>query len=200
LRTILENGVVVETVTRPTRGALPAEKTPGFSMDRLIGKMVLGPMPLWGRENRPRWGYYVELVDTDRPSVLWQRHRQRSEELAQALQTSTRPHDSLPLHVALSQRSHQLTDYVGTWRVRITNGTVAAFMLFVLVIASQSEGLMVALYERLGFVGGLSALLLGMIVLAMLAIPLSLALRAQIIPLLPGPPLKPVDELLRGQD
>ena len=198
LRTIFENGVVVETVTRPKRGALPAENPPVLPLvDGLARKTVFNSMPLWARENRPRWGYYVELVDTSQPSELWQRHRQRIDELAKTLQTSTRPQDALPLYIALSRRSHQITEYVGNWQSRFTTGAVAVFMLFLLVVVLQMKGLMAVLNERLGYVGAMSTLLLGVIFLAILMLPLSMGLPKLAIPLLPGPPLRPVAELLQ---
>ena len=185
MRTIFQNGVVVETVTRPQRGALPA-----------AGKKVIGSMPLWARQDRPRWGYHVELVDTDQLSELWQRHRQRINELSKALQTSIPPQDNLALYIALSQRSHEITTYAGQWRVRIANGLIAAFFVFLFAGLFLGRGLMDSMREQAGFVGGVSTILLGSIILAALMIPLSIALPKLLVPHLPGPPIKPVVETL----
>ena len=185
MRTILQNGVVVETVIRPQRGALPA-----------AGKKVIGSMPLWARQDRPHWGYHVELVDTSQLSELWQRHRQRINELSKALQTSIPPQDNLPLYIALSQRSHEITTYAGQWRVRIANGLIAAFFVLLFTGMWLGKGIVVALREQLGFMGGVTFFLLGAILMATLMIPLSIALPKLLVTYLPGPPVKPVDELL----
>lgn len=185
MRTILQNGVVVETVTRPQRGALP-----------VAGKMVISSMPLWARQDRPRWGYHVELVDTSQPSELWQRHRQRINELSKALQTSIPPQDNLPLYIVLSQRSHEITTYAGQWRVRIANGLIAAFFVLLFAGLWLGKGVVVALREQLGFMGGVTFYILGAILMAVLMIPLSVALPKLLVPYLPGPPVKPVAELL----
>ena len=189
MRTIFENGVVVETVTRPKRGSLPAEAPPGLKspLDMLINKVTFGSMPLWTRQDRPRWGYHVELVDTDQPSVLWQRHRQRIDELAKTLQTSTRPQDNLPLYIALSRRSHEITNYAGQWQVYTSYGSIAAFVLFMFAMLRVSKGLFATLNAQTREMGGVLAFALFAIVLAILFIPLTAGLSKLIPPLLPGP-------------
>ncbi|OGO40736.1 MAG: hypothetical protein A2W36_01300 [Chloroflexi bacterium RBG_16_58_14] len=197
MRTIFENGVVVETVTRPERGALRAEKNSGLPLvGGLAGKMAFGSLPLWARQDRPRWGYHVELVDTNQPSELWQRHRQRIAELARTLQTSIRPQDNIPLYIALSRRSFEITSYAGQWQTRIANGLIGAFFVFLFAVLLLGKGVMVSLRDQMGFVGEMSIYLLGAIVMAVLMIPLSVALTRLLVPRLPGPPLKPAAELL----
>ena len=198
MRTIFENGVVVETVTRPKRGALPVEKSVDVALvDRLVGKMTSGNMPLWARQDRPQWGYHVELVDTEQPSELWQRHRQRIDELAQKLQTSLPPQDNLPLYIALSQRSHEITNYSGRWRKYIGFGVIAGIVVLIFGMLPVLGGWAAALNAQTRGAGGILISMAFAILLMFARIPLSVALGHRIPPLLPGPPMRPVADLLQ---
>jgi hypothetical protein len=174
----------------------------GAAIQGVLMRMTVGAPPLWTRENWPRSGYYLELMDTRDVRALWQRHRQRVEQTVQATGARVRPHDDLRLFMCISRRGSDIIEHKGRWQGYFSALTIilvmacivmtlAAFWIWNKVLSKAMEGL--------GRFGGLIAVVpvLVMLLVAILAFPLMGFFRAVVVPHLPGPRLQPVDELLR---
>lgn len=137
IRTILEDGVIVETSTRPKRA--PQLSTPSEATDNQISKLVQwllriarGEPALWPRQNWPRAGYYLTLIDTDDAQVIWQHHRQQVDGLLDNSNRALRAHITVPLFIGINQRTLQIMEYKARWQGYLTYGIATMIILLML--------------------------------------------------------------------
>ncbi len=197
MQTVMEDGTIVETTMKPQRGpdanfSSASMKKRGVStyvMSRLIG-IGAGEPPRWPRQNSPQSGYHLELVETDDAETLWQRHQRNVQAISQTTDSGIRPHTALPLYLAINQRSHRIRGHKAREEQRISSA-IATFNALIIL------GLLGAVF----FTFDELYLYFAALVVASAIFALSLIARgyigAHLIPRLPGPPLQPVDELLR---
>ncbi len=198
LRTIFENGVIVDTTTKPARrpdfgGTMPG--IPGGIVAGLM-KRTLGEPPLWVRENWPHAGYYLELMDTCDVSALWRRHQQRVIDCKQTTNVAIPLHNSLRLYVCQSRRAQRIIEHYGKWQKYLSTAITVVFFLFILIVMFGMTGVVrntarsAAPYAFL--IPILLAALIGMAALVLMGV-----VRTKVVPHLPGPRLSSVDELLQ---
>ncbi len=210
LRSITEDSIVVETTMKPKRRAQVPDTVLGLPKDgdfaiRAVIKlmqMVVGEPPLWTRQDRPRAGYHVDLVDTDKAKVLWQRHQQRIAAIFQTGSTGIRPQDSIPLYVGINHRFHQILKYEAKWQKYFNNTVVALVLLSLplMLILTYVYGDVLKEYSSMLPVGEYKYIILlpilPVLAIAVLGLLLIGLFKRVIIPRLPGPKLHTVSDLL----
>jgi hypothetical protein len=116
LRTILEDGTIVETSTPLSR--LPERNDPVKTIRSLLEPAPLQKFldwvtgnPSWTVGNCPRAGYYLELIRATSPQDLWIRHRQRVEDIAQHSECRMPSQNTMRLYLAICKRMRQIGEY-----------------------------------------------------------------------------------------
>jgi hypothetical protein len=136
-RTVLENGVVIETGMRPAR--LPERRDAIQPLrDALEAKpiqkfinLVMGG-PDWGMYHRPMAGYLCEYMTNPAPQKLWLRHKQRIEVIAKKHQARIPPQNDMSLVFATILRRQHINQFQERL---IARGEMAIFIVLLLVLA-----------------------------------------------------------------
>lgn len=204
-RTVLENGLVVETTMQPRRAPqiefLPLGTAGGGLLGNLMNKLMnlaLPKPPLWVRENWPSAGYFLELVAERRVRALWKRHGERVSQIQQQHNASIPPHDNLDLQVSINRRAYHIVEYkarlgqVLDWAL-IGVFVVGSFGVVQLPWRTLLDEVLVIPELRMF---GLLAPLLLLLFVNILMFPLLGFVKNIVVPHLPGPKLQPVAELL----
>ncbi len=195
LRTIFENGVIVDTTTKPARRPEFGGTMPGGIVAGLMSR-TMGELPLWVRENWPHAGYYLELMDTCDVATLWRRHQQRVIDCRQTTNVAIPLHNSLRLYVCQSRRAQHIVEHYGKWQKYLSTAITAVCFLLILIVMFGMTGVVrnaarsAAPYAIL--IPILLAALIGMVALVLMGM-----IRTRVMPHLPGPRLSSVDELLQ---
>lgn len=212
IRTLMENGRVVETTMKPVRAPQifpPSSGLPGgqdassnlpMTLTLKLMQFGMGSLPLWAREDRPRAGYHVELVDTRDVGILWRRHQQHLQAVRQSDPARTRPHNLLTMYMAFNCRTMEIMEHYGKWGNRLSNGVFALFVLAIplsMLLTFRWIDTVKTAAKAL-HLGDLLFLtpIFGMLVIAILTMILMGLIKTHITPRLPGPKLRPVAELL----
>jgi hypothetical protein len=201
-RTILENGVVVETGIRPVR--LPERRD---TIQPLRDALELKPVqkfinwvmggPRWGMHHRPMAGYHCEFMDNPATREIWMHHKRRVEEIAKRQQTRIPPQNDMRFVFAMILRRQQISQFQERF---VTWGETALFVLLLLVLALfflsvGSETL------RLGFNLPMEVILtLGFstFFIALVGVAWPLRIAAGVARYLPWPRILPLKELLQS--
>ncbi len=192
LRTMLEDGTVIETTTRPARKHKSAnvigspQRITGLMISALMANTV-GPGELWPRTNRPQAGYYVQLSDTRDIAELWQIHHSQVEKSHQNHPVPIRAHLSLGFYVCICLRAFMLVEYRGHLNWIITNIFFAIFFLAALLLIHAGWRQVDS-----GQFSTLSAILVTILMIFALGELTTLGITAvskYLIPILPGPRL-----------
>lgn len=212
LRTLLEDGRIVETTMKPVRppqnldpfgtmltGNTHSTNLPLQATAKLM-QLGTGKLPLWPRGDWPRAGYQVELVDTRDVSLLWQRHQQRLADSGQSQSAEIRPHTTLPLYFCFSCRTNEVQAHHAKWIGYFNRAVLVLFLLALPLTLIVMQLLADALKPLKAASGGTVLLILapilfmlGVAVAAMLLMGLS---RTILSPQIRGPRLRSVLDLL----
>lgn len=134
LRTMLEDGTVIETTTRPTHKHKAAnvigapQRVTGLMISALMANTV-GPGEPWPRVNRPQASYHVQLSDSRDIAELWQIHHSQVEKIHNNHPVPIRAHLSLGFYVCICLRAFMLIEHRGRLNWIITNIFFAIFFL-----------------------------------------------------------------------
>lgn len=212
IRTLMEDGCVVETTMRPTRPPRlpgPFDGLPGANSDQAALPMSLAlklmqfgaaRMPLWPRGDWPRAGYHVELVDTRDVGKLWRRHKQRLEAIQRSSPAAIRPHLQLPLYMCFNCRTMEIMRHQASWGGCISNGIFALFVLAISLTLLLTYR-MPTIFVNISKASPFSAFFFLVPVLLMLVVAVTVMIlmglsNTYLAPRLPGPRLRAVPELL----
>lgn len=191
LRTMLEDGTVIETTTRPTRKHKAAnvigspQRITGLMISALMANTV-GPGEPWPRTHRPQASYHVQLTDSRDIVELWQIHHTQVEKIHNN-PVPIRAHLSLGFYVCICLRAFMLVEHRGRLNWIITNIFFAIFFLVVILLIH-------AVWRQFesGQLAVLSAILATVLMIPILGGLTMLCLTAAskyLIPILPGPRL-----------
>lgn len=190
LRTILENGTLVETSER-----LPASFTPHSLLEAAMPSTP-------ACRSVPGARYTLRLAPGD-PAALWALHRARVARAEQRFGSAVRPHDSALIDRCIAARLRQIRDSqerrVGAFGQSVgVAAVVAAVLVLILGLAltmrwSDPAG------DAPGAVRGLLLLLTGLSTPVLLGLPLLAAFNTLVAPRLPGPRPQPLAELLEQE-
>ncbi len=205
LRTIFENGAIVDTTTKPARRpdfgrtalGVPekAQSSPPGQIVTWLMKRAMGEPPLWARENWPHAGYHLELMDTRDVVALWRRHQQRVIDFRKALSVEIPLHNSLHLYVCQSRRAQQIIAHYGKWYGRLTTAITVVFFPLSLIVLFGTTEIIRNTARGVPFAFLIPILLAALIGSA--ALVLMGVVRTKVVLHLPGPRLSSVDELLQ---
>ena len=212
IRTLMESGRVVETTMKPVRapqvfplsGSLPdgqdASSNLPMTLTLKLMQFGMGSLPLWAREDRPRAGYHVELVDTRDVGALWRRHQQRLQAVRQSDPARIRPQNLLTMYMAFNCRTMEIMEHYGKWGNYLSNGLFALFVLAIplsMLLTFRWIDTVKAAAKTLPL-GDILFLvpIFGMLAIAILTMVLMGLVKTLLTPRLPGPKLRPATELL----
>ncbi len=138
LRTILEDGAIIETTTKPMGRPQRRDPIKGLRdifesalLQRFMNWVRGDRVFLWATEHHPRAGYYLELVDNSSAERLWHRHRQRVAAIAESRGTSIPSQNSMRLYLAICERISELNRY----RKKVQNiGELVTVLLIILLV------------------------------------------------------------------
>lgn len=191
LRTILENGALVETCER-----LPAPLAPHALLEAAIPERPLC-------RSVPGARYTLRLAPGG-PAALWALHQARVARAERRFVSGVRPHDTALIDRCIAARLRQIRDAqayrVGTFGQSVgVAAVVEAVLVLILGLAltmrwSDPAG------GAPGAVRGLLLLLAGLGAPALLGLPLLAAFNTLVAPRLPGPRPRPLAELLGEQE
>lgn len=199
LRTLLEDGTVIETTQKPSRQPQRADvidepqRITGLMISALMSSTI-GPDQYWPRTNRPQAGYFVELMEPGDFNRLWQRHQERMAAIIPP-EAAVRAHTSFELYLCLCQRSFLLVAHRGRVQWAVTN------ILFVIFFVT-GLALLPAAWKWMSQAGirtltGVLLSLAGFIALGGLTMLARSAACRYLVDKWPGPPLVPASELMR---
>jgi hypothetical protein len=212
IRTLMENGRIVETTMKPTRppqvlssfenlsNSQGDQANPPMPITPKWMQFTMGRLPLWPRGNWPKAGYHLELIETRNVGELWRRHQQRLEAIQQSNPASIRPHIAVPMYLAFNGRTVEIMEDQARWNSRISNVLGVLFLLampLTLLLTSQTKVTFNTAIKTSPF-GALLFLapILLMLVIAILTMILMLLSKTYLAPRLSAPKLRPVSELL----
>lgn len=131
LLTIMENGVLVETVMRPSRAPNPPRDRQLTLAQRMLGLLLhvdAGQPLIWPHQAVPAGGCYVELIKTQDVFRLHERHCARVQTMQGRYRTTIPRHDSLALYRATRVRFAQVVQHLNRW-----NNTAGILLIALLV-------------------------------------------------------------------
>lgn len=137
LRTLLEDGRVIETTTRPARKPKTAnviatpQRVTGLMATAIMANTI-GPGEAWPRTHRPQAGYHQQLLATQDVAQLWQAHQGLVTRVNPDPAAEIRAHLSMGLLVCMYLRAFMLIEHRGRWNWVITNITFVAFFLAII--------------------------------------------------------------------
>ncbi len=136
LQTIFENGVVIETATRPSNPLHPVSARRMDPTVRAIAALVAvanAKPPIWPRSNWPKSGFFVERTDNRTARMLFERHRERVQQFRERYRTTIPRHDSLEVYRAIWMRSLLIIHRLNFWNNLLALLTVVLLVLFIFV-------------------------------------------------------------------
>ena len=201
--TIAQDGTIVDTTMKPLRAPHASEKLTGAAKTTFFNfvsqiaaklrKLLLGLPPLWPRSNRPKAGYYLELLETRNPKVIWLRHQARLGEILKPNQEIP-PHDKLDLYLCTIKRNGQIMEYNGKCSLALY--VVAGILsIFIAALLFWEEYLILGLFLH-PIADTNTWFLLNSPVLLLLYVGFVL-IGQNILPELPGPRLENVPTLMK---
>jgi hypothetical protein len=140
--TITTDGTIIETTTKPTYRPGESEKiklAPKTTLKNLhsqikngLYRIQIGTPHVWAREDRPKAGYHVELVETNQPRVLWEVHQRRLQKIVRNAQ-SLPPHQTLKQYLCIKARFWQINEHITNWWRRLAT---LGLILFIVINAA----------------------------------------------------------------